>query len=240
VQAWLKRSYRRTSHRLKGRYPPVPKPEFRRQFGDTIPAWLHYHHYEILKSRAVTWMGVPTLKNPLDAWIYQEILFEVRPQVVVEIGSWSGGSTLFFAQLLDLLGGGQVISIDIDRTPYRVRHPRIVEITGDSGSPEVHAQVGPLCAGKSTLVVHDGNHGREAVLKDLHTYAQWVSVGSYLIVEDGIVDVFEGRGLGSDSGEGPLLAVDEFLLQRRDFAVDASRERYRITYNPRGYLKRLS
>lgn len=232
--------YRKLSLGFRGRYRPVLKPEFRGQFGLTVPEWLYYHHRELIKKKQVSWMGVPTLKSALDAWIYQEILHEVRPDVVVEIGSWAGGSTLYFAHLLDLLDHGQVVSVDIDRTHYQVKHPRITEVTGDSGSPEVVARVARLCEGKSGLVVHDGAHSRQRVGRDLQAYSAFVSVGSYLIVEDGISDVFvPGKGIGKGK-EGPLPAVEEFLRTRPDFVADRSRERYLITYNPRGYLKRVA
>lgn len=232
--------YRRISLRLRGRYRPVVRLEFRKQFGLTVPEWLFYHHRELIKKKQVSWMGVPALKCALDAWIYQEVLHEVRPDVVVEIGSWAGGSTLYFAHLLDLLDHGTVVSVDIDRTHYQVKHPRIVEVTGDSGSAEVVAQVARLCEGRSGLVVHDGAHSRDRVLRDLRAYSAFVSVGSYLIVEDGISDVFvPGKGIGTIK-EGPLPAVEEFLRQRPDFVTDRSRERYLITYNPKGYLKRIA
>jgi cephalosporin hydroxylase len=232
--------YRKVSLRLRGRYQPVLRREFRAQFGLSVPEWLYYHHRELIKKKQVSWMGVPTLKSALDAWIYQEILHEIRPDVLVEIGSWAGGSTLYFAHLLDLLDHGQVVSVDIDRTHYRVKHPRIVEVTGDSGSPEVVAAVAAICAGKSALVVHDGAHTRERVLRDLRAYAPLVAVGSYLIVEDGVSDVFvPGKGIGKIK-QGPLPAVEEFLRSDGRFVADRSRERYLITYNPKGYLKRLA
>ena len=232
--------YRKLSVRLRARYRPVLKREFRTQFGLTVPEWLYYHHRELIKKKQISWMGVPTLKNALDAWIYQEILCEVRPDVVVEIGSWAGGSTLYFAHLLDILDHGLVVSVDIDRTHYQVKHPRIVEVTGDSSSADVVAEVTRLCAGKSGLVVHDGSHSYERVLRDLHAYSAFVGVGSYLIIEDGIAEVFvAGKGI-SEAKEGPLAAAGEFLRHRRDFVVDRSRERYLITYNPKGYLKRVS
>jgi cephalosporin hydroxylase len=232
--------YRKLSLGFRGRYRPVLKREFRAQLSLTVSEWLYYHHRELMKKKRISWMGVPALKCALDAWIYQEILHDVRPDVVVEIGSWAGGSTLYFAHLCDLLDHGRVVSVDIDRTHYQVKHPRIVEVTGDSGSPEVVAQVASLCAGKSGLVVHDGAHSRERVLRDLRAYSAFVSVGSYLIVEDGISDAFvPGKGIGKTT-EGPLRAVDDFLRERRDFVADSSRERYLITYNPRGYLQRVA
>jgi cephalosporin hydroxylase len=184
-------------------------------------------------------MGVRALKSPFDAWIYQEIIYEVKPDIIIEIGSAEGGSTLYFANLFDLLGKGQVISIDIDRTNFKVKHDRIVIITGDCSSQEVAGKVSQLCQGKKVLVIHDGDHSKDAVLRDLAIYSKLVSVSSYLIVEDGIVDLFKpGDGMGQ-LYEGPLKAVDEFLRSNTDFIVDMERERYLLTYNPRGFLKRI-
>ncbi len=208
------------------------------RFAGSLSDWLAYHQRAVVFDQ-VTWMGVPTQKNVLDCWIYQEILHAVRPDVVVEIGSNTGGSTLFLANMLDLLCGGVVVSVDIDRTAYRVTHPRIVTVTGDSASPEVVGQVRALCAGKRTLVIHDGDHFATQVAKDLEAYAPLVSVGSYLIVEDGIVDVTEIGGDYIRPGEGPLVAAEDFLAAFPEFVVDEERERYLLTYNPRGYLKRV-
>jgi cephalosporin hydroxylase len=122
-----------------------------------------------------------------------------------------------------------------------VRHPRLVEITGDCGDPAVTAQVAALCAGKSVLVVHDADHSKDAVLRALRLYAPFVSLGSYFIVEDGVVDVFDPHAapqLGWDR-PGPLAAIREFLKEDARFAIDESRERYLITYNPCGFLRRV-
>jgi cephalosporin hydroxylase len=203
--------------------------------------WLIRHQEEIVFDES-TWMGVRALKNPMDAWIYQEILAAVRPQVVVEIGSMYGGSTLYYAHLMDLLGAGEedgmIISVDIDHSKFEAKHRRIRTITGDSKSPAVVEQVAALCAGRTALVIHDGDHRAEAVLADLRLYQQFVTPGSYLIVEDGNQDIFRpGDGIGARGG-GPLLASEHFLLEYPAFTVDASRERYLLTYNPRGFLKR--
>ena len=184
-------------------------------------------------------MGVHTIKNPLDAWIYQEIIYDVQPDVIIEIGSFEGGSTLYFAHLLDILGKGMVISIDIQRKIYNVEHNRIVVITGDSSSQEVILKVSELSTGKSVLIIHDGDHHKEQVLSDLQNYSKFVSLNSYFIVEDGIIDLFKpGDGIGSHR-EGPLAAAEQFLGKNRDFIADTERERYILTYNPRGFLKRI-
>jgi cephalosporin hydroxylase len=214
------------------------RADYRRRFAMSLRRWLPYHQTDIVFGNC-QWMGARAHKNPMDAWIYQEILWEVKPEVVVEIGSCYGGTTLFLSHMLDLIGKGTVVSVDIDRSKFAVEHPRIIQVTGDSGAPEIVARVTALCAGKSTLVIHDGDHRMDPVLRDLRAYAPLVSPDSYLIVEDGVMDLFRpGDGIGTFS-PGPLPAIEMFLRERPDFAVDASRERYLLTYNPRGFLKRV-
>jgi cephalosporin hydroxylase len=214
------------------------REDYRKRLDMTLKEWLIYHQTNIVFDKCY-WMGTKALKNPFDSWIYQEIIYEVKPDIIVEIGSAEGGSTLYFANLLDLLGKGRVISIDIDRTSYNVKHDRIIVITGDCSSQEVSGKVSQLCQGKRVLVFHDGDHHKEAVLRDLAIYSKLVSVGSYLIVEDGVVDLFKpGDGMGQ-LYEGPLKAVDEFIASNGNFVVDMDRERYLLTYNPRGFLKRI-
>ena len=227
---------RKARRRLSRRFRWM-RADYRQQWNRTLADWL-IHHQKDLVFQDCTWMGVKAWKNPLDAWIYQEILFEVKPEVLVEIGSAHGGSTLYFAHLFDLIGQGSVISVDFDRTRYIAEHPRISVVTGDSSSPAVVSEVKKLCAGRSALVIHDGGHDKQQVLKDMAAYAELVSIGSYLIVEDGIIDLFRpGDGLGVWE-DGPLAATDDFLAVHPEFEVDKTRERYILTYNPRGFLKR--
>jgi cephalosporin hydroxylase len=209
----------------------------------SLKEWLLYYHKKILRapggSRA-TWLGVPILKNPLDAWIYQEIIFKVKPDFIIEIGSYDGGSTVFFASLLDLLGNGKVISIDIDRSHYLAKHSRIIEVTGDSSSEEVVTKVKEICKNGRVLVSHDGDHQTERVLQDLNLYADLVSKGSYFVVEDGITDMFRaGEGMSSAFAGGPLLAIERFLKERKDFIIDKEQERHLVTYHPSGFLKKI-
>jgi cephalosporin hydroxylase len=211
---------------------------YRRRFRLTVRQWLLYHHHSIIFNQP-SWMGVPIFKSPLDIWIYQEIIHQVQPDIIIEIGSAVGGSTLYLAHLLDLLGKGTVVSIDIDRSTFQAKHPRIIPITGNSSSPEVVAQVAALAKGKRGLVIHDGDHHKEQVLADLRLYADFVSIGSYLIVEDGIVDLFKPEEMTWVQAKGPLAAVEEFTKEASNFVIDLERERYLITYNPRGYLRRI-
>ncbi len=213
--------------------------DYQRLWSMPIAEWLRYHQRLVAWDKEVRWMGVTVMKNPLDCWIYQEILWDLRPEVVVEIGSYAGGSALFLAQLMDMLGEGRVVSVDIDRSRYKVEHARITAVTGDCSSPEVVGKVRALCEGRTVLVIHDGDHAAASVERDLRLYADLVSVGSYLIVEDGIMDVYDSEPLLRHPEGGPLRGLTRFLETDGRFEVDLSRERYLITYNPRGFLKRV-
>ena len=218
--------------------PEVRDPAYARTYAMTLAKWMLYHQDNIVFER-VHWMGVRTLKNPLDCWIYQEILWETKPEVLVEIGSLHGGSTMFFCHLFDIIGGGRVISVDVDRSVYQARHPRLLDVTGDCADPAVVAQVAEACRGKRAMVVHDADHSKEAVLQSLRLYSGLVAVGHYFIVEDGHQDVFHPSvRLGWDR-PGPVAAVREFLAGDDRFVIDCERERYLITYNPGGFLKRV-
>lgn len=196
--------------------------------------WLLHHHRQVVFTRC-HWMGVRALKNPLDAWIYQEIIHEVQPEVIVELGSLHGGGTLFLANMLDLLGGDRkVVTVDLDHSNFEVQHERIVTVTGNTQSPRVISEVASLCKGKRTMIIHDADHHEQGVLRDLRTYSGLVSPGSYFIVEDGFEDILRRRPLV----RGPLGATAQFISETSDFEVDADRERYLLTYNPGGYLRR--
>jgi cephalosporin hydroxylase len=214
------------------------RADYRHLWGPDLRQWMIRYHEELLFNR-VSWMGTAARKMVLDAWVYQQILHEVKPEFIIEIGNAEGGSTKFLANILDLLGRGEVIAVDIDHSLFQVDHPRIHKITGDSLAPETVGRVAEIVRGGCGLVIHDGDHSREHVLRDLRAYAQFVGVGSYLIVEDTVIDLFRaGDGLGSV--DGPLAAVEQFVREDSRFQIDASREYFLITFNPRGYLKRVS
>lgn len=194
-------------------------------------AWL-LALYEELTSQRSHWMGVRSLKNPLDAWVYQEILYEVRPEVIVELGSAFGGSTLYLCHMLDLLAcEASVVSVDQSHSDFEAEHRRIVKVTGDTCDPSVVQRVRELAEGRRTLIIHDASHEAEVVLTDLRNYAPLVSPGSYLIVEDGVRDLLDGS-------PGPVIAIERYLSEGADFEIDEERERYLLTYNPRGFLRR--
>ena len=183
------------------------------------------------------WMGVAALKCPFDLWVYQEILHETRPEVILETGTARGGSALFLASILDMLGGGEVVSIDIVRRPEWPTHPRVTYVTGSSTSAPVLEEVRRRIAGKSrVMVILDSDHKKDHVLGELRAYAPLVTPDMYLIVEDTNIN---GHPVFPGFGPGPTEAVDEFLAGNATFQRDRSRERFFVTFNPGGYLRRV-
>lgn len=212
--------------------------DYRRVWNRGMRRWLRRYHTDILFDK-VSWMGVTARKMVLDAWVYQQIIYGTRPEMIIEIGNAEGGSTKYLANLLDLIGAGEVIGVDIDHSIFQGHHPRIKLVTGDSQSPEILARVEELARGRQGLVIHDGDHSREHVLADLRAYAKFVQVGGYFIVEDTIIDLFRaGDGLGTVNG--PLGAAEQFIKEDTRFRVDSDRECFLLTYNPRGYLRRMA
>jgi cephalosporin hydroxylase/glycosyltransferase involved in cell wall biosynthesis len=183
------------------------------------------------------WLGTLAQKCPLDLWTYQEILVETRPDLIIETGTCEGGSALFLASICDLIGCGRVITIDIVDIPGRPQHPRISYLLGSSVDPAVVARVRNEAAGcHRVMVILDSDHRRDHVLAELHAYADLVTPGCYLVVEDSVVN---GHPYLPDFGPGPWEAVEAFVNVRTDFVADRDRERFLMTLNPGGYLRRL-
>jgi cephalosporin hydroxylase len=184
------------------------------------------------------WLGHRALKCPFDLWIYQEILYEVQPELIIETGTYLGGSALFLASICDLLGHGEVVTIDADRREGLPRHPRITYLTGSSTSRGVLGRVRERAKGKSpVMVILDSDHKQAHVSRELAAYAPLVTPGSYLVVEDTNIN---GHPVDSRHGPGPAEAVAEFLARNEVFVRDASREKLLLTFNPGGYLKKRS
>jgi cephalosporin hydroxylase len=182
------------------------------------------------------WLGFLSTKFPSDLVVYQEIVTETRPQLIVESGTRFGGTTLFLAGILDALGRGRVLTIDVERPARLPSHPRIEYITGSSLDPGTIEHVHQAAAGKRTMVILDSLHSLEHVGAELRAYHDVVSPGCYLIVEDSNVN---GHPVLPDFGPGPMEAIDDFLKSTDAFVVDRERERFLISLNPRGYLRRV-
>jgi cephalosporin hydroxylase len=182
------------------------------------------------------WLGAQALKNPLDLWVYQEIVFETKPQLIVETGTYRGGSALYLASLCDLVGRGEIVSIDIEpvREDYP-EHERITYLGGRSSTDRaVVEEIRERAAGRPVLVILDSDHSQAHVEAELTAYAPLIPVGCYAIVEDSNIGQIR-----KDLLPGPLEAIEAFLARTDEFEIDRSREKFLITFNPSGYLKRV-
>jgi cephalosporin hydroxylase len=182
-----------------------------------------------------SWFGNQTVKCPLDLWIYQELLVRTRPDVIVETGTWRGGSALYLAMILDQVGHGRVITIDVQDVKDRPRHPRITYVSGSSTDPAIVRAVHGMVDGARALVILDSDHSEAHVYDEIAAYRSLVQPGDYLIVEDTNVN---GHPTFPEFGPGPMEAVTRFLSECDDFEVDRRCERFLMTLNPSGYLRR--
>ena len=199
-----------------------------------------------------SWMGRPIIQFPQDMIAMQEIVWRVRPEVIVETGIAHGGSLVYYASLLELVGQGEVIGIDIDIRAHNraaiLEHPmarRITMVEGSSIDQKTVDAVKAKVAGRRAIVVLDSNHTHEHVLAELRAYAPMTCVGGYCVVMDTLVEDMPGHLASSDRpwgpGNNPKTAVAEFLKSRADFEVDRSIDaKLLITVAPGGYLKRIA
>lgn len=178
------------------------------------------------------WKGVQILKCPLDLWTYQEIIHDVKPDLIIECGTYLGGSALYFTEI----SKARVITIDCEYHGNRPKHPRLRYILGSSVDESVLREVRKEVEfAKTVLVILDSDHSKEHVLKELLTYQDFVTPGSYMVVEDTNLN---GNPVFDNFGPGPMEALEEFLQSDNLFEVDKSREKFILTFNPKGYLKR--
>lgn len=215
---------------LVGGPPPM-------EFNLTLPAKAVLGLVQQRLADHTTYLGVQTLKNPLDFWVYQELIWKLRPDVLVEIGNAFGGSTLALAHLLDCTGNGRLIGVDIQHDTFTdaVRgHPRIELITSDACAAidTVRARIGP---DDTVLVIEDSLHTYENTRGVLEAYGPLVTPGSYLIVEDSHCR----HGIDYGPVPGPYEAIADFLGGHPEFESDRTCESFFITCNPTGFLKRL-
>jgi cephalosporin hydroxylase len=186
-----------------------------------------------------TWCGIRTQKNPLDFWVYQEIIWETKPNTVIEIGNLFGGSALALAHLLDMVGHGRVIAVDVHQEnmidPLARAHPRITWIEGDATLvfDQVSALIG---ADERVMIVEDSAHDFITTTQILDLYSPLVKVGDYFIVEDGICH----HGVPHGPMPGPYESIKNWLRKNPNWISDRERENWLLTHNPRGYLKRVA
>lgn len=198
-----------------------------------------------------TWMGVPIIQFPQDIVAMQEIIWRVKPDLIIETGIARGGSLIFYASMLELIGNGHVLGIDIDIRPHNREvieaHPmfkRITMLEGSSISDEMASRVRDFAKDfKTVLVVLDSNHTHEHVLRELEHYAPLTSVGSYCVVFDTVVeDIPKGSFPDRpwDKGDNPKTAVWAYLEQDDRFEIDTDiHNKIMVTVAPDGYLRRV-
>lgn len=225
--------------------PPAPPPLRVDQLlqhagGRSVVDQFHCLWYSSEAPAAVHWQGHPILKSPFDLWMYQQLIAASKPDVIIETGTHRGGSALFFSHVAQLAGHPMdVLTIDFNpKLAYDPAPHRIVPIRGISTADATFAQVrGHLArrAAATVMVVLDSDHSKQNVLAELRLYADLVTPGQWLVVEDTNVN---GHPVLPEHGEGPYEAVAEFLASNPPFARDPSCERFLFTQNPGGWLRR--
>ena len=201
-------------------------------FAQLSRLWLKSGWY-VKYTYSFTWLGRPIFQLPEDLIRIQEVIYKIRPDLIIETGVAHGGSLIFYASLLRLMGGGRVLGIDAEFRPANRAaieshelSSQITLIEGSSISPVVFNQVqAHVRRGERVLVILDSDHTKKHVLAELQCYAPLVSVGSYVIAADGIKELVAG-GPRTDpdwSWNHPRAAAEAFVAQNPDFVIDEPR-----------------
>lgn len=196
------------------------------------------------------WMGRPIIQIPQDIVAMQEIIWEVQPDLVIETGVAHGGGLIFYASILEMIGKGEVLGIDVDIRDHNRKeiesHPmskRITMIEGSSTDREVVKKAASIANGRRAMVILDSLHTHDHVLEELKLYSPLVSKGSYLVVFDTIIEYLP-KGFFSDrpwdKGNNPATAIKEFLKDNDEFVIDGEMDnKLIISAALGGYLKKV-
>lgn len=218
--------------------------------------WDQKHMYSL------TWLGRPIIQIPDDMVRMQEVIYAVKPDVIVETGIAHGGSLIFYASLLKAMGKGKVVGVDVEIRPHNRTaieahelFPLITMIEGSSVEPEVVEQVKTLIPQKATtLFILDSNHDYDHVLKELQLYSPLVSVGSYIVATDGSRESFgdtprarQQYPLAYTWGkDNPKRAALDFVKEHKDFGIEEPKFLFnegsidfRVTHYPCAFVKRI-
>ena len=205
--------------------------------------YYHLWYYNTGVWQQTTWMGVQTYKSPMDMWNYQEILISLRPSVIIEFGTWHGGSALFFSSVMQQIGRPYVV-VSVDITASRISEktksePNIRLLTMSSASPEVRQSVRTLrqkFPGPAFAIL-DSDHSKQHVLAEMVNLRDILVTGDYLVVEDSNIN---GHPVAKSFGPGPYEAIQEyFRMFPQDYDHDFDRERkFGFSFAPSGFLRR--
>lgn len=196
-----------------------------------------YYDSEVWSKNRTTFLGIPIGKCPMDLWIYQELIYKVKPKIIIETGTFCGGSATYLMKCQEIsnIQNGHVITMDI-RHLVTLKHPNITQIIGSSTNLkalEVCMDVIDKLGGP-IMVILDSDHRKEHVIQELEIYAPLVTFRSYLIIEDTNVN---GNPVLKDFGPGPKEAIEEWYpLHNREFTLDPECEKFMMTFNPGGYF----
>jgi len=208
-------------------------------------------------SYVFSWMGRPIIQLPEDLVRTQELIYQLRPDVIVETGVAYGGSLIFYAGLCEAMGHGRVIGVDVEIRKHNraaieahEMSPRITLVEGDSVSPEivnqVHSLIGP---DETVLIILDSCHTKDHVTKELEAYHSLVSAGSYIVATDGIMkDVHDvPRGTPEWKDDHPAAAAQgfadrhsEFVLEQPKWPFNESELSENITHWPNAWLRKVA
>ena len=198
-----------------------------------VAAFVDHYHNVAAPWTETYWRGRGVAKCPLDLWIYQEIIFETKPDLLIETGTCIGGSALFFASIFDMLGHGEVVTVDAAHFDNQPKHDRITYLRGDSASMEVFTEIDERATDKRVMVALDSLHTYEHVKAELEWYGPLVTPGCYLVVEDTAVDANWKK-------PAARAAAREFVAANPGFEIDRERERHLLTLNPAGWIRRAA
>lgn len=204
-----------------------------------------------------SWMGRPIIQLPDDMMRIQEVIYDIKPDVIIETGIAHGGSLIFYASLLKAMGKGRVVGIDIEIREHNRKaieaHEMFDLITmyeGSSVDPDIVSQVEKeIKPGDTTLILLDSNHLKDHVLQELKAYSPMVSKGSYIVACDGIMKQVKGALRTDDDWDwnNPISAVNEFLDGNNEFVeqepiwpFNEGIAQKRVTYWPQAFLKRIN
>lgn len=200
-------------------------------------------------SYEIDWLGIPVIQTPEDLVLMQELIFRIQPEVIIETGVAHGGSLIYYASLMELLGKGKVVGVDIEIREHNRKaieaHPlskRVELVVGSSISAGTLREVKKrVPAGSSVIVCLDSDHTKPHVLKELQLYQQFIRPGGYIVVFDTVISKLAAPGNSEEKyiNNSPREAVDEFLRDNKDFEIDKSYNRLFVSSTPDGYLRRI-
>lgn len=199
------------------------------------------------------WLGVPIIQMPADIMATQEVIFETKPDIIIETGVARGGSVIFMAAMQKLLGDGIVIGVDIDIRQHNrdsiensLFSDRIKLIEGPSTDPNILKNISTYIKKDSkVMVVLDSDHSRKHVLNECLSYSKFVTKGNYLIVADTLMGFYDEENAPKErsmhwfAGNEPLSAIKDFFDENNNFIVDPEiNGKLVLSSSPRGYLRR--